>query len=136
MRLALEQRAPDGAPGTKRCLLMISCEKKIAAAPRVARMVEDMVGCKWSLAVLGQIRAGVRRPGEIERAITGLSKKVLNERLHKLQRYGIVEKRVFPEVPPRVEYRLTRFGARFSTLLNGIDRLQHSLDTAHQESTM
>ncbi len=92
-----------------------------------------MVGCKWSLAVLGEIRAGVRRPGEIERAIVGLSKKVMNERLRKLQRYGIIEKRVFPEVPPRVEYRLTRFGARFSTLLKGIDRLQQNLDAAHEE---
>ncbi len=113
---------------------MISCENKIETTPHVARMVEDMVGCKWSLAVLGQIRAGVRRPGEIERAIAGLSKKVMNERLRKLQRYGIVEKRVFLEVPPRVEYRLTRFGAKFATLLNGIDRLQRSLDTARREA--
>lgn len=93
-------------------------------------MVEDMVGCKWSLAVLGQIRAGVRRPGEIERAIDGLSKKVMNERLRKLQRYKIVERRVFAEVPPRVEYRLTRFGAEFASLLDGIEQLQRSLQQA------
>ena len=91
-------------------------------------MVEDMVGCKWSLAVLGRIRDGVQRPGEIERAIEGLSKKVMNERLRKLQRYGIVEKRVFPEVPPRVEYRLTAFGKKFAKVLDGIERLQGELD--------
>lgn len=109
---------------------MISRQKKVESSPSVARMVEDMVGCKWSLAVLGQIRAGVRRPGEIERAIDGLSKKVMNERLRKLQRYKIVERRVFAEVPPRVEYRLTRFGARFANLLDGIEQLQRSLQQA------
>jgi hypothetical protein len=73
---------------------MIRQRKGISEQPPVSRMVEDMVGCKWSLAVLGRIRAGVRRPGEIERAIAGLSKKVMNERLRKLQRYGIVDKYV------------------------------------------
>ena len=92
-------------------------------------MVEDMVGCKWSLAVLGRIRAGVRRPGELERAIEGLSKKVMNERLRKLQRYGIVDKLVYAEVPPRVEYRLTAFGKKFARLLDGIDKLQNTLDS-------
>ena len=52
--------------------------------PNVARMVEDIVGCKWSLAVLGVVRDGVCRPGAMEHAIDGLSKKVLNERLNKL----------------------------------------------------
>jgi DNA-binding HxlR family transcriptional regulator len=91
-------------------------------------MVEDLIGCKWSLAVLGQIRHGVRRPGEIERAIEGLSKKVMNERLRKLQRFGIVEKFAYAELPPRVEYRLSAFGRRFVRLLDGIERLQRSLD--------
>ena len=47
-------------------------------------MVEDVVGCKWSLAVLGLVRQGVRRPSAMEHAIPGLSKKVLNERLRTL----------------------------------------------------
>ena len=53
----------------------------VAAPVNVARMVEDIVGVKWSLAVLGAVRGGVVRPGAIEHAIEGLSKKVLNERL-------------------------------------------------------
>jgi DNA-binding HxlR family transcriptional regulator len=107
---------------------MIPSEKILAHQPQVARMVEDMVGCKWSLAVLGRIRSGVRRPGEIERSIDGLSKKVMNERLRKLQNYGIVEKRVFAEVPLHVEYRLTRFGTKFAKLLDGIEKLQRGLE--------
>ncbi len=91
-------------------------------------MVEDIVGCKWSLAVMGAVRDGVRRPGAMERAIDGVSKKVLNERLRKLERFGILAKRSYPEVPPRVEYRLTRFGERFSSLMDGVEALQRELD--------
>lgn len=90
-------------------------------------MVEDVVGCKWSLAVLGAVRSGVRRPGAIEHAIDGVSKKVLNERLRKLVRFGILEKRAYPEVPQRVEYRLTRFGERFSGLMDGVEALETEL---------
>jgi DNA-binding HxlR family transcriptional regulator len=91
-------------------------------------MVEDIVGCKWSLSVLKLVRDGICRPGAMQRAVDGLSTKVLNERLRKLQRFGILDKTSYPEVPPRVEYRLTEFGRRFSQVLDGIDRLQDSLD--------
>jgi DNA-binding HxlR family transcriptional regulator len=96
--------------------------------PKVARMVEDIVGCKWSLAVLGAVRGGVCRPGAMEHAIDGLSKKVLNERLAKLVRFGILDKHAYAEMPPRVEYRLTAFGDRFCGLLDGIDALQREID--------
>lgn len=106
---------------------MISRRKKISAAPTVANMVEDIVGCKWSLAVLGRIRSGVVRPGAMEHALPGLSKKVLNERLRKLVRFGIVERHAFAEVPPRVEYRLTAFGEKFTALLDSVERLQDEI---------
>ncbi len=60
----------------------------MTSAPNVSRMVEDIVGCKWWLAVLAAVREGIRRPGAMEQAIEGLSKKVLNERLGKLVRHG------------------------------------------------
>lgn len=87
-------------------------------------MVEDVVGCKWSLAVLGLVRQGVRRPGAMEHAIPGLSKKVLNERLRKLVRFGVLEREAYPEVPPRVEYRLTTFGKRFNSVIAHIAALE------------
>jgi DNA-binding HxlR family transcriptional regulator len=99
-----------------------------AGAPSVTRMVEDIVGCKWSLAVLDLVRRGVRRPGAMEHAIDGLTAKVLNERLRKLQKYGILDKKSFPEVPPRVEYALTPFGEKFSAVLDQIARLESDLD--------
>lgn len=99
-----------------------------ATTPNVARMVEDIVGCKWSLAVLGAVRGGVHRPGAMEHAIEGLSKKVLNERLNKLVRFGILEKQAYAELPPRVEYRFTPFGDKFLGVLDGIEALQRELD--------
>ena len=85
-------------------------------------MVEDIVGCKWSLAVLGLVRDGVTRPGAMEHAVAGLSKKVLNERLRKLVRFGILAKTSYAEVPPRVEYRLTALGASLGEPLCGLAR--------------
>jgi DNA-binding HxlR family transcriptional regulator len=95
-----------------------------AEAPDVAGMVESIVGCKWSLHVLAQIRAGVRRPGALQRTAEGLTTKVLSERLDKMVRFGIVTKTSYPEVPPRVEYDLTPFGERFVRVLDEIERLK------------
>lgn len=94
------------------------------SSPSVSRIVEDVVGCKWTLAVLGAVRGGVCRPGALEQAIDGVSKKVLNERLNKLVRFGILEKQAYAELPPRVEYRFTPFGARFCAVLDEIESLQ------------
>ena len=80
--------------------------------------------------MIGALRAGVVRPGALEHHIDGISKKVLNERLAKLLRYGIVDKQSYPELPPRVEYRITAFGLRLCALLDGVDRLQQELDRA------
>jgi DNA-binding HxlR family transcriptional regulator len=97
-------------------------------APSIRRIVEDVVGCKWTLHVLAQVRAGVNRPGALVRTAEGLTTKVLNERLSKLVRYGVLEKHAFPEVPPRVEYRLTPLGERLNGVLDAIDALQDEVD--------
>ena len=104
-------------------------QKKVSRAgpPTVARMVEDIVGCKWSLAVLGAIRRGIARPGALERAVTGISTKVLNERLRKLQRFGLVERRASAELSPRVASRLTPVGRRFGRRLDAVADLQAEL---------
>jgi DNA-binding HxlR family transcriptional regulator len=89
-----------------------------------ARMVEDIIGCKWSLTVLALVAEGVSRPGAMQRRVAGLTAKVLNERLRKLLRFGIIERQVFAEVPPRVEYRLTAFGRKFDGVLREIAALE------------
>lgn len=102
---------------------MANPKKTERAEASVARMLEGVLGCKWSLTVLGLIRQGVRRPGAMQRAVAGLSTKVLNERLAKLCRYGVLDKTSYPEIPPRVEYDLTPFGQRFVAILDQIAEL-------------
>ena len=123
-----EQQALIGGLGTFWCKSVEAKAKRIPPPAVAARMVEDIVGCKWSLAVLALVRQGVHRPGAMEHALPGLSKKVLNERLRKLVRFGILEKQAYAELPPRVEYRLTGFGERFSGLMDGVAALQEELD--------
>lgn len=95
-----------------------------AKKPSVKRMIEDVIGCKWSLSVINMVRQGTNRPGAMVRNQDGLTTKVLNERLAKLRRYGVLEKQIYPEVPPRVEYSLTPFGISFIGILDAIDHLE------------
>lgn len=93
-------------------------------AVSVQEIFEKCLGCKWTMHVLSQIRSGVHRPGQLQRTADGLTTKVLNERLTKLVRLGIVRRESFAEIPPRVEYRLSEFGQQFVQILDQIDALQ------------
>lgn len=92
--------------------------------PSVHEMVESIIGCKWSLHVLAQVRDGINRPGAMVRSTEGLTTKVLNERLGKMLRFGIMEKVSYPEIPPRVEYKLTPFGTKFLKVIDAVEALQ------------
>jgi DNA-binding HxlR family transcriptional regulator len=95
----------------------------------VAAMVESIIGCKWSLGILGLLAARGHRPSALLRASPGLSAKVMNERLQKMMRFGIVNRTVFGEKPPvEVEYMLTPFGRRFMRIIEEVYRLQESVD--------
>lgn len=102
--------------------------KKILENRRVKQMVEDIIGCKWSLSVISLIRNNINRPGAMEKSVEGLTTKVLNERLKKLINFGILEKTVFAEIPPRVEYKLTAFGNKFVGIIDAIEILEKELD--------
>ncbi|HXH25665.1 MAG TPA: helix-turn-helix domain-containing protein [Vicinamibacterales bacterium] len=96
----------------------------------VASMVESIVGCKWSVRLLQLCADGHRRPSALLRACPGLSAKVMNERLRKMIRFGILERTVCGDKPPlEVEYRLTPFGRRFLRILDEVRRLQEDVDT-------
>ena len=96
-------------------------------APDVSAIFESCLGCKWTLHVLEQVRRGVNRPGALARTADGLTPKVLNERLAKLVRFGILERISYAEVPPRVEYGFTPFGRRFLDVLDQIERLRREV---------
>lgn len=88
-------------------------------------MFEDCLGCKWTIHLLAQIRRGINRPSALVKTKNGLSTKVLNECLVRLTQFGIIEKQSYPEIPPRVEYRLTPFGQEFAAILDQIEALQN-----------
>ena len=101
----------------------------------VAECVEAVFGCKWSIRILEMIRSGVRRPGEIERSLVGLTTKVQNHYFRRMQSLGIIRRDVFAEVPPRVAYHLTPFGERFVPLLEQITQLQAALQASAPDKT-
>jgi DNA-binding HxlR family transcriptional regulator len=95
---------------------------------RVDTLLEDVLGCRWTISVLRAVGQGVNRPGALERHIAGISAKVLSDRLKQFNRAGLFERVQFPEIPPRVEYHLTDFGRKFLKLLRAAERLQAELD--------
>ncbi|MBF6210161.1 helix-turn-helix transcriptional regulator [Nocardia puris] len=78
----------------------------------------DVIGGKWKALILWELEAhGVRRFGELRRGLPGVSEKMLIQHLRELEEDGIVAREIFPEVPPRVEYRLTESGAALNAAL-------------------
>lgn len=105
-------------------------EKKfqIKKAPsKAATMVETIYGCKWSLTVYTLLKSGINRPGEMVREVEGLTTKVLNSCLKKNIEFGIIHKEIFQEIPPRVEYSITKFGEQFVKVLDQIEELNNQL---------
>ena len=99
-----------------------------SASERAARMVETIYGCKWSLTVYQLLANGINRPGEMVRRVEGLTTKVLNDCLKKNTAFGILERLAYHEVPPRVEYRVTPFGAKFIRILDDLEILQEEIE--------
>lgn len=102
---------------------------------RVDVLLEDVLGCRWTISVLRAVAGGVRRPGALERHIEGISAKVLSDRLKQFTKAGLFERVAFPEIPPRVEYHLTDFGKKFGRLLREVERLQNELNATVPATT-
>lgn len=74
------------------------------------REVLDRIGDTWSLMVIGTLRGGSLRFGELKQAVPGISQRMLTLTLGRLVEDGLVGRTAYPEVPPRVEYELTDLG--------------------------
>jgi DNA-binding HxlR family transcriptional regulator len=70
----------------------------------------DIISGKWTLLILRDLSNGINRFSALERSLAGISPKTLSERLKSLEKTGVVTRKSFPEVPPRVEYTLTPMG--------------------------
>jgi DNA-binding HxlR family transcriptional regulator len=77
----------------------------------------SVIGGKWKPIVLFHLNGGPRRYGELKRLVIGISEKVLIQQLRELARDGIIQRRDYQELPPRVDYEMTEFGQSLSAAL-------------------
>lgn len=84
------------------------------------RDVLDRVGDKWSVLVIVELASGPRRFRQLQRAIEGISQRMLTLTVRRLERDGLVLRTVYPTVPAQVDYRLTQTGASLTHLVKAL----------------
>jgi DNA-binding HxlR family transcriptional regulator len=82
----------------------------------------DIIGKKWAVLIIRDLLTGKKRFGELLKSLHGVSPRTLSARLAELERDKIVKKKIFPEVPPHVEYRLTKRGIELHSILDQMSR--------------
>ncbi|MBZ5541488.1 MAG: helix-turn-helix transcriptional regulator [Acidobacteriia bacterium] len=80
-------------------------------------LTTDIIGGKWKPLILFHLQDKTRRFGELQKLIPETTKKMLTQRLRELERDGIIRRKVYAQVPPRVEYSLTRHGQSLRPIL-------------------
>jgi len=86
-----------------------------------SRELFELLAEKWALLVIHCLVRGPARTSSLRRQIGGVSDKMLIQTLRKLERHGLIDRRDFAEVPPRVEYRLSRLGASLSEAVESLE---------------
>ena len=84
------------------------------------RDVLDRIGDRWSVLVVVELAGGARRFRQLQRAIDGISQRMLTLTVRRLERDGLVLRTVYPTVPARVDYRLTETGASLTHLVGAL----------------
>lgn len=84
------------------------------------RQVLDCIADKWRVLIIRRLADGTLRFAQLRRAVDGISQKVLTKTLRELERDGIVSRRIYASVPPKVEYSLTPLGRSLCGLVEGI----------------
>jgi DNA-binding HxlR family transcriptional regulator len=82
----------------------------VYAADCPTRQVLDLIGDKWTTLIILLLQDGEKRFSQLHRSIHGISQKMLTQTLRSLERDGLVNRTIYPSVPPRVEYKLTALG--------------------------
>ncbi|MGI6007781.1 MAG: winged helix-turn-helix transcriptional regulator [Ruminococcus sp.] len=81
-----------------------------------------LIGDKWKVLILRDLMTGTKRFGELKKSVGNVTQKVLTAQLRDMEENGLVERKVYAEVPPRVEYSLTDLGRSLKPIL---DAMQH-----------
>jgi DNA-binding HxlR family transcriptional regulator len=85
-----------------------------------SRKALDRIADKWTALVIYALAGGTKRSGELRRAVSGISQKMLTQTLRSLEDDGLVARKVYPVVPPMVEYSLTPLGRSLTEPLQAI----------------
>ncbi|MCX2922340.1 winged helix-turn-helix transcriptional regulator [Streptomyces sp. NEAU-W12] len=105
-------------------------------ADSLAREIFSDVANKWALLIIEGLGERTLRFSEVRDAVEGISHKMLTQNLRMLERYGLVERTVYPTVPPRVEYTLTEPGRALRAMVDGMCGWTHQylghIDAARQ----
>lgn len=97
------------------------CEKagKFGICPYVTS--QQLLAGKWAILILHELSEGTKRFNELQRDID-ITQATLSSQLKNLQNEGLIERKVYPEVPPRTEYSLTEIGKAFEPVLQAIEK--------------
>jgi DNA-binding HxlR family transcriptional regulator len=83
-------------------------------------LIGEVLYGKWKIRLLWFINEGYQRPSELQRKIPDASRRVLNIQLNELEKHELVTKKIYPVVPPKVEYSLTEFGNTLIPVIAGL----------------
>ena len=92
--------------------------KELPACPVETTLM--LIGDKWKVLILRDLMPGTKRFGELKRSIGSVSQKVLTAQLRAMEEKGLVARKVYAEVPPRVEYSLTELGKSLQPILDAM----------------
>ncbi|MDQ1276615.1 MAG: hypothetical protein QG610_2193 [Euryarchaeota archaeon] len=112
----------------------MKCEKE--AKCNVDEYVE-VFGSKWNLLIISHLRENTLRYTELQKRMYGINAKTITTHLRKLEEYAIIERKIYAEVPPRVEYSLTERGKALLPVLKAMSEWSKKnplLKTADNES--
>src|SRR5215831_10662855 len=79
-----------------------------------------VIGGRWKVLILQQLLGGVRRFNELYRALAGITHKTLTQQLREMEADGIISRKVYPQIPPKVEYSLTPLGRTLKPVLTAM----------------
>lgn len=93
-------------------------DNKLPACP--VEITMGLIGDKWKILIVRDLLTGTKRFGELKKSVTGITQKVLTSNLRQMENSGLVKRKVYAEVPPRVEYSLTDTGFSLKPILDSM----------------